>query len=100
MPSHGNPPQASEVPMRLSTTLSTTLKRGTSGGEVRQMQELLNLAGSHPFVPPDGQFGPITEQSVRYFQSTHALGVDGKVGSLTWRALERAAHLKATHLAV
>ncbi len=85
--------------MRFPMTLSTTLTRGASSNEVRQVQELLNLAGSHPHLRPDGTYGGQTEQAVRHFQSTHALGVDGKVGQLTWHALERAAQSHATLLA-
>ncbi|MFO0549306.1 MAG: peptidoglycan-binding protein [Polyangiaceae bacterium] len=76
---------------RVPTSLSTVLRRGAVGGEVRQVQELLNLAGSRPRVGADGVFGELTEQSVRYFQSNHGLGVDGRVGPATFAALNRAA---------
>lgn len=84
---------------RLPVSLSSTLIRGSRGSEVRLVQELLNLASSRPRVTPDGDFGQLTEQSVRFFQSGHALAVDGKVGPRTYAALERAARLGTTTLA-
>lgn len=75
---------------RIPTHLDHTLIRGASGNQVRQIQEMLNLAGSQPRLPTTGFFGEMTEKSVRYFQSSKGLGVDGKVGPQTFRALERA----------
>lgn len=36
----------------------------------------------------DGDFGSGTDQAVRDYQSSHALTVDGIVGSGTWGALQ------------
>ena len=58
----------------------TTLKRGSSGADVKTLQGKLNLA-------QDGIFGPITEEAVRDFQKRKGLTVDGIVGAKTWAAL-------------
>jgi len=81
--------------IRPTTTLTTTLRRGANGAEVRQIQELLNLAASRPHLPPTGTFGDMTEQAVRNFQSRNALTVDGVVGPQTFAALEREARSRA-----
>lgn len=92
---------ANEDATRLTTTtLNTTLRRGAHGPQVQQVQELLNLAGSRPHLPTTGTFGELTEQAVRYFQSTNALGVDGVVGRSTFGALMRVARSKTTLQAV
>jgi murein DD-endopeptidase MepM/ murein hydrolase activator NlpD len=81
---------------RATTTSHGPLRRGAAGPEVRQLQELLNLAGSRPRLPTTGLYGEMTEQSVRYFQSTNALPVDGIAGSNTFAALSRSARVRAT----
>lgn len=58
----------------------TTLKLGSRGSEVVTLQHRLNLA-------EDGIFGPITEETVRQFQSDNGLVVDGIVGPKTWEAI-------------
>lgn len=83
---------------RLPVSLSSTLTRGARGNEVQLVQQLLNLSSSRPRLTADGDFGSLTEQSVRFFQGGHALLVDGKVGPRTYSALERAARLQTTHL--
>ena len=49
-----------------------TLKIGSSGNKVRQMQEQLNvIAGAYPAIPKitaDGIYGPATAEAVRVFQ--------------------------------
>ena len=73
----------------------STLQLGSSNRDVTRLQELLNLAGATPRLRADGQFGPATDRAVRRFQSHHALTDDGIVGTRTWSALERAAHVNA-----
>jgi len=60
------------------------LKLGSSGEEVKELQEL--LLGSE-LIKIDGNFGPETELLVKAFQASHGLIVDGIVGSETWKAL-------------
>ena len=51
-------------------------------------QSLLNLAGASPPLALDGDFGPLTEQAVKDFQTAHSITpVDGKVGEKTWPKL-------------
>ena len=52
------------------------LKLGSSGNEVKVLQEKLNLKA-------DGIFGPLTEEAVKDFQRSNGLEVDGIVGANT-----------------
>ena len=69
-----------------------SLKKGDQGREVRKLQRLLR-ARDFP-IKVDGDFGQKTYEAVRAFQTQHLdahgrpLVVDGKVGDLTWWALE------------
>ena len=56
------------------------LKNGSSGSEVKQLQEKLGLAA-------DGQFGPGTEAKVKEWQSANGLTADGIVGPASWSKL-------------
>jgi hypothetical protein len=53
---------------------------GSTGGSVRIVQD-------HVHVRVDGAYGPITEASVRRFQTAHHLAPDGIVGRLTAGAM-------------
>lgn len=57
-----------------------TLRLGSTGPKVQELQKKLNLI-------PDGKFGPITEEAVKAFQKSKGLTADGIVGSATWNAL-------------
>jgi peptidoglycan hydrolase-like protein with peptidoglycan-binding domain len=60
----------------------TSIKRGDSGNEVRELQqELVNRGYSFPRHGVDGRFGPETEGVVKSFQKDHQLSVDGVVTS-------------------
>lgn len=61
-------------------TYTRLLKRGMKGDDVKAVQTALHCY-------PDGIFGELTEEAVREFQALHGLGVDGKVGRLTWDAI-------------
>lgn len=71
-----------------------TLKQGSSGAAVTQLQNLLKARG-YP-VAVDGQFGPATNTAVRNFQGAIGTTVDGVVGPKTWGALEARAASGAT----
>ena len=58
---------------------------GSSGDEVKHLQELLNQNGYTLDV--DGRFGPKTQGAVRDYQAKNNLEVDGIVGTNTWGAL-------------
>jgi murein L,D-transpeptidase YcbB/YkuD len=66
-----------------------TIRRGDSGWVVKRAQRRLIHHGFDP-GEPDGDFGPVTERSVRSFQEARDLEVDGVVGPLTWKALNQA----------
>ena len=66
-----------------------TLRRGSRGEDVTDLQARLNAAGvAEPALDPDGIFGRLTQAAVREYQSTHDLVPDGIVGPLTWAALD------------
>ena len=58
-----------------------TLKLGSKGAEVKEVQ---NLLGG---LTVDGIFGKKTEAAVKAFQAANGLKVDGIVGKQTWAAL-------------
>ena len=64
----------------------TTLRWGSTGPEVEQLQQLLKQAGYY-YGPVDGKFGPLTYSAVRRFQEASSLNVDGIVGPQTMAAL-------------
>lgn len=65
-----------------------TLKRGSTGSEVRELQTLLNNNGANLSV--DGKFGPKTQAAVTSYQKANGLTVDGIVGKNTWGSLRGA----------
>jgi hypothetical protein len=67
------------------TFTQPTLKLGSRGDLVVWAQEHLQGAGES--VPVTGIFGKTTRGAVRDFQSSHGLGVDGVIGTATWRSL-------------
>jgi peptidoglycan hydrolase-like protein with peptidoglycan-binding domain len=64
-----------------------TISVGASGNDVRRLQRLLVEMKLLDFMGIDGIFGPNTDASVRSFQESAGLAVDGIVGPLTWGAL-------------
>ncbi len=75
-------------------TSAASLKVGSTGAEVRKMQnrlkELGYLKGS-----ADGDFGAATEAAVKSFQAQNGLAVDGKAGTATLNKLYSANAKKA-----
>jgi hypothetical protein len=65
---------------------TTTLKTGSSGTYVMNLQTALNTCASAGLTA-DGSFGPKTDAAVRAFQTAHALVADGLVGMNTKAAL-------------
>ena len=71
------------VPASTSQPVSTalpTLRRGARGENVALVQR-------HLGIKDDGIFGPMTENSVRAYQSAHGLVPDGIVGPKTWGSM-------------
>ncbi len=64
-----------------------TLRRGSKGRDVQELQVLLKKLGYDP-GPTDGVFGQRTEQAVIRFQKDNGLVQDGVIGPVTWRVLE------------
>jgi N-acetylmuramoyl-L-alanine amidase len=66
-----------------------TIKYGSTGSDVRELQGRLKFLGFYS-GKVDGQFGSRTLRAVKYFQSEFGLKVDGIVGSKTklklWQA--------------
>lgn len=65
------------------------LKLGSSGNEVKTIQQQLNrIADAYPSIPkindPNGIFGAQTEAAVKRFQNIFNLAHDGIVGKSTW----------------
>ena len=61
-----------------------TLKRGSKGAAVTDLQQNLNIIVGQRVIPVDGKFGPTTERWVKQFQKDHGLPADGVVGYQTW----------------
>ncbi len=64
-----------------------TLKSGSRGACVRQLQQDLNALGANPQLTEDGRFGPTTRYAVEQYQSQKSLKVDGIVGRQTKKAI-------------
>ena len=73
-----------EIP---ASTVKRTLRRGSQGDDVRELQETLNARG-YDCGTADGVFGKKTEAAVKAFQAANGLTADGVVGRKTWAALE------------
>ena len=61
------------------------LKRGDSGPDVQQAQNLINRIGA--ILEPDGEFGGGTEEAIREFQAMRSIPVTGFIDPQTWSAL-------------
>lgn len=64
-----------------------TLKMGSKGPDVKNLQTILNSKGYSLVV--DGEFGPSTQAAVKNFQRTNGLTDDGIVGPKTWEKLKK-----------
>lgn len=70
-----------------------TLREGSSGEAVRQLQEALKELGHDPGAV-DGHFGPQTEAAVKAYQQERGIAADGIVGPITWRNIDEAAEFE------
>lgn len=72
----GRPPVNPDI----ATERRATIKRGSRGLGVIELQQILSLKD-------DGYFGPRTARAVKAFQKKHSLTADGIVGPMTWAKL-------------
>lgn len=79
---------------RPTNTPFTSLKNGSSGDDVRRMQQRLKELG-YLKGSADGDFGDATEEAVKAFQARNGLTVDGKAGSATLNKLYSSSAKKA-----
>lgn len=70
-------------------TYARLLKRGTSGADVKAMQQVLNTLG-FAVGTADGVFGAKTTEGVKAFQKAKGITVDGIVGKATVAAINAA----------
>lgn len=59
-----------------------TIKRGSSGPLVKELQVFLNANGEK--LEEDSDFGKETERALKRFQTKAKIGVDGKCGPQVW----------------
>lgn len=69
-----------------STTNKPTLKNGSRGDAVKELQTILNKKG-YSCGTADGVFGSKTVKAVKAFQKDNKLTADGIVGKNTWAKL-------------
>lgn len=65
-----------------------TLRRGSKGVYVKEMQTLLNYSGIGCNLVCDGIFGSLSELALINFQGLHGLKKDGICGAKSWAALQ------------
>ncbi|MBN8617054.1 MAG: peptidoglycan-binding protein [Deltaproteobacteria bacterium] len=67
--------------------MTTLLRNGSKGDEVRSLQEKLTRLGYA--LEADGHFGPTTEKTVRELQRVFGYTADGIVGDGTTRLIDQ-----------
>lgn len=77
----GNPAPTQPTGLRV-------MRQGANGPDVKKMQEKLKALGLYKDVN-DGNFGPITAESVRNFQRGRGLEVDASIGPITFAAINK-----------
>lgn len=86
-PNYGGVKQTTETKGGNTVTVTlTVLKKGSKGKEVKTLQTLLNGYG-YNCGTVDGDFGANTLKSIKAFQKTKGLEVDGIVGEQSWSKL-------------
>lgn len=68
------PPKILEDVKNTGYRFTTTMRIGSSGYEVKKLQEKLGI------IPSDGKFGKMTQQKVIEFQTINGLTADGIIG--------------------
>lgn len=81
--------QAPTTPTTHFAALTTTLKPGDTGTQVKALQRALASLGYSP-GKVDGDYGPSTQTAVKKLQQASKLTADGVLGPKTLRALKSA----------
>jgi peptidoglycan hydrolase-like protein with peptidoglycan-binding domain len=76
------------IAMMMSSVSFAALGYGSSGSAVKSVQHRLNQLGYE--LEEDGNFGPITRDTVKDFQARRGLETDGYVGPITDGDLDKA----------
>lgn len=85
-------PSGRVLGVTFNPVFTSTLSLGSTGDEVKSLQQLLSVHGFFPTtVAPSGSFGPITVASVKRFQVSRGLPAVGIVGPKTREALQQLA---------
>lgn len=79
-------PEPTPIPEDAVSIVLNVLQKGSQGGLVVTLQELLKAKGYNPGYP-DGIFGVNTYKAVYSFQKEHSLIADGIVGKDTWNRM-------------
>jgi peptidoglycan DL-endopeptidase LytE len=87
-----NPQKATAV----QPTANRTLKIGSRGKDVSQLQSQLKLLGYFTYPSITEYYGTITAEAVRKFQKDYGLSVDGVAGSKTLNKLQEVLNQKGT----
>lgn len=80
----GNP----SAPATPGTSTHPTVRSGSRGSAVEELQQKLNADGAAPELVVDGIFGPKTRAAVVAFQTKYSLEPDGVVGPITWGKID------------
>ena len=65
------------------------LSLGSTGNEVRQLQNKLKTLGLFNYPAITGYYGPVTKNAIKTFQQAHGLSPVGYVGPQTREALKQ-----------
>jgi hypothetical protein len=76
-------PTPPDPPVPPSDTSRPTIRNGSYGNNVREVQTSLSVS------PVDGNFGPQTGSAVKSYQASVNISDDGVVGPQTWSCLSR-----------
>ena len=76
------------VSMSANSYAADLVRRGNSGDDVREVQEMLISMGYLDPGEDDGKFGPKTEKAVLAFQEDHSLDATGIVGEGTLNVMK------------
>ena len=84
----GSSEPESEPEAKPSPITRTTLKRGSSGNDVRMLQNRLNEIG-YSCGAADGKFGALTQRAVKRFQQDNTLPANGIADEKTLEKVEK-----------